>query len=118
MHTTYLLLKQSFVERVRTRFYFRGLTFLTIDKKIFKQAQDNRSEYENGVTICRFTQLSDTAYDETPVMLLTIAGHKGPHTQSTDSINTYIDFYSKGFEPLTWLARVKTKIKGNNVYCP
>ncbi len=83
--------------------------FLNIDDEIFRLGQDNRRDYGDGITVCRVTQLSDTAYDETPVTRLTIAGQKGPHTLSTNGINTYIDFYNKGFDPLAWFARLKTK---------
>lgn len=83
--------------------------FLNIDDQIFRLGQDNRRDYGDGITVCRVTQLSDTVYDETPVTRLTIAGQKGPHTLSTNGTNTYIDFYIKRYDPLAWLARLKTK---------
>jgi hypothetical protein len=82
--------------------------FFNINNEIFRLGQDNRRDYGDGITVCRVTQLNDMAYDESPVTRLMIAGHKGPHTLSTNGSKTYVDYYDKKFSPIAWLARVKT----------
>ena len=83
--------------------------FFNIKSEIFRLGQDNRRDYGDGITVCRVTQLNDLAYDEAPVTRLMIAGHKGPHTLSTNGSRTYIDYYDKKFSPIAWLARVKAQ---------
>jgi hypothetical protein len=83
--------------------------FFNINNEIFRLGQDNRRDYGDGITVCRVTQLNDVAYDEAPVTRLMIAGHKGPHTVSTNGSKTYVDYYDKKFSPIAWLARVKAQ---------
>ena len=83
--------------------------FFNINNEIFRLGQDNRRDYGDGITVCRVTQLNDMAYDESPVTRLMIAGHKGPHTLSTNGSKTYVDYYDKKFSPIAWLARVKAQ---------
>jgi len=83
--------------------------FFNINNELFRLGQDNRRDYGDGITVCRVTQLNDMAYDESPVTRLIIAGHKGPHTLSTNDSKTYIDYYDKKFSPIAWLARVKAQ---------
>ena len=83
--------------------------FFNINNELFRLGQDNRHDYGDGITVCRVTQLNDMAYDESPVTRLMIAGHKGPHTLSTNDSKTYIDYYDKKFSPIAWLARVKAQ---------
>jgi folate-dependent phosphoribosylglycinamide formyltransferase PurN len=83
--------------------------FFNINNELFRLGQDNRHDYGDGITVCRVTQLNDMAYDESPVTRLMIAGHKGPHTLSTNGSKTYVDYYDKKFSPIAWLARVKAQ---------
>ena len=83
--------------------------FFNINNELFRLGQDNRRDYGDGITVCRVTQLNDMAYDESPVTRLMIAGHKGPHTLSTNGSKTYVDYYDKKFSPIAWLARVKAQ---------
>ena len=82
--------------------------FFNLNNDLFRLGQDNRHDYGDGITVCRVTQLNDMAYDEVPVTRLMIAGHKGPHTLSTNGSKTYVDYYDKKFSLIAWLARVKT----------
>ena len=84
--------------------------FVNLGNNLYRLGQNNCREYGDGVTICRVLQLDEDNYKEQPISRLTINDSHGPHTFSTNGQKAYVDYYKSVFDPLAWLARIKSRI--------
>lgn len=84
--------------------------FINFGAELYRLGQNNCREYGDGVTICRVLQLDKDNYNEQPISRLTINKSHGPHTFSTNGQKAYVDYYKSVFDPLAWLARIKSRM--------
>ena len=84
--------------------------FVSFGTDLYRLGQNNCREYGDGVTICRVLQLDGDNYTEQPISRLTINKSHGPHTFSTNGQKAYVDYYKSVFDPLAWLARIKSRL--------
>jgi len=84
--------------------------FINFGAELYRLGQNNCQEYGDGVTVCRVLQLDKDNYKEQPISRLTINELHGPHTFSTNGQRTYVDYYKTVFDPLAWLARIRSRL--------
>ena len=84
--------------------------FITLGTDLYRLGQNNCQEYGDGIAVCQVSQLDEGFYQEQPVAKLTINELHGPHTFSTNGQKAYVDYYNSVFDPLAWLARIKSRL--------
>lgn len=84
--------------------------FINFGAELYRLGQNNCQEYGDGVTLCRVLQLDDDGYQEQPIAKLALNQLHGPHTFSTNEQKAYVDYYKMVFDPLAWLARIRSRL--------
>jgi hypothetical protein len=84
--------------------------FITFGTDLYRFGQNNCQEYGDGIAVCRVLQLDDDGYREQPIARLALNELHGPHTFSTNGQKAYVDCYKTVFDPLAWLARIKSRM--------
>jgi hypothetical protein len=84
--------------------------FINFGAELYRLGQNNCQEYGDGITVCRVLQLDDDGYKEQPITRLALNELHGPHTFSTNGQKAYVDYYKTVFDPLAWLARIRSRL--------
>jgi hypothetical protein len=84
--------------------------FINFGTDLYRLGQNNCQGYGDGIAVCQVSQLDEDFYQEKPVAKLTINELHGPHTFSTNGQRTYVDYYKTVFDPLAWLARIRSRL--------
>jgi len=84
-----------------------GLIF-EVGGHLYRPGQNNCESYGNGIVLSRIDQLNDTNYNEISVAHLHFTDRHGPHTLTSNSDVTVVDFYVNVFSALAWLTRFRS----------